>query len=121
MTRSTTGFRKGTSRTQMFRTIEWTENGVRMIDQTRLPAEEVYRTCHDYGEVAEAIRSMVIRGAPAIGVAAAMGSALGVKNSRAATARERRVESETTADTTSKTGPTAVTLFWAGKQCSDVF
>src|SRR5579864_6267260 len=63
----------------MFKTIEWTGDGVRMIDQTRLPGEEVYRTCRDYREVAEAIRSMVIRGAPAIGVAAAMGIALGVK------------------------------------------
>ena len=61
----------------MFKTIEWTDEGVRMIDQTRLPAEEVYRTCRDYEEVAEAIRSMVIRGAPAIGVAAAMGSRWG--------------------------------------------
>ena len=59
----------------MFKTIEWTEQGVRMIDQTRLPTEEIYRTYRDYGEVAEAIRSMVIRGAPAIGVAAAMGVA----------------------------------------------
>ena len=65
----------------MFKTIEWTDQGVRMIDQTRLPTEEIYRTCRDYGEVAEAIRSMVIRGAPAIGVAAAMGVALGIKNS----------------------------------------
>src|SRR5436853_7113356 len=107
MTRSTTDFRKGTSRTQMFRTIEWTEDGVRMIDQTRLPAEEVYRTCHDYREVAEAIRSMVIRGAPAIGVAAAMGVALGVKNSSARTARELRAEFDSIADTISNTRPTA--------------
>ena len=105
----------------MFKTIEWTEDGVRMIDQTRLPAEEVYRTCHDYGEVAEAIRSMVIRGAPAIGVAAAMGVALGVKNSRAATARELRAEFEIIADTISKTRPTAVNLFWAVKRMRDVF
>ena len=67
----------------MFKTIEWTEQGVRMIDQTRLPGEEIYRTYTDYREVAEAIRSMVIRGAPAIGVAAAMGIAVGVKNSGA--------------------------------------
>src|SRR2546425_1227449 len=100
----------------MLKTIEWTEGGVRMTDQTRLPAEEVYRTCHDYREVAEAIHSMVIRGAPAIGVAAAMGVALGVKNSRAATARELRAEFEIIADTISKTRPTAVNLFWAGKK-----
>src|SRR5437764_1104861 len=105
----------------MFKTIEWTEDGVRMSDQTRLPAEEVYRTCHDYGEVAEAIRSMVIGGAPAIGVAAAMGVALGVKNSRAATARELRTEFEIIADTISKTRPTAVNLFWAVKRMRGVF
>ena len=64
--------------TQMLETIQWTDDGVVMIDQTRLPREEVYVTCRDYREVAEAIRSMVIRGAPAIGVAAAMGVALGV-------------------------------------------
>src|SRR5438874_9242314 len=105
----------------MLKTIEWTEDGVRMIDQTRLPAEEVYRTCHDYREVAEAIHSMVIRGAPAIGVAAAMGVALGVKNSGAATARELRAEFEIIADTISKTRPTAVNLFWAVKRMRDVF
>ncbi len=60
----------------MVKTIEWTEAGVVMIDQTRLPREEVYVTCRGYREVAEAIRTMVIRGAPAIGVAAAMGLAL---------------------------------------------
>ena len=60
----------------MFKTIEWTDDGVRMIDQTKLPTSEVYVTCRTYQEVAEAIRSMVIRGAPAIGVAAAMGIAL---------------------------------------------
>src|SRR6059058_1066141 len=121
MTRSTTDFRKGTSRTQMFRTIEWTENGVRMIDQTRLPADEVYRTCRDYGEVAEDIRSMVIRGAPAIGVAAAMGVALGVKHSSARTVRELRAEFEIIAETISKTRPTAVNLFWAVKRMREVF
>ena len=78
----------------MVKTIEWTEEGVRMVDQRRLPAEEVYVTCRDYREVADAIRSMVIRGAPAIGVAAAMGVALGVKNSRAATLAELRADFE---------------------------
>ena len=62
----------------MVETIQWTDAGVVMIDQTRLPREEKYVTCRTYEEVAEAIRSMVIRGAPAIGVAAAMGIALGV-------------------------------------------
>ncbi len=105
----------------MFKTIEWTEDGVRMIDQTRLPVEEVYRTCRDYREVAEAIRSMVIRGAPAIGVAAAMGVALGMKNSAARTVAELRAEFEIIADTISKTRPTAVNLFWAVARMKKVF
>ena len=88
----------------MIETIRWTEEGVVMIDQTRLPREEVYVTCRDYGAVAEAIRSMVIRGAPAIGVAAAMGVALGVLHG---------AELETVCDTLAATRPTAVNLFWA--------
>ena len=63
----------------MIETIQWTAAGVVMIDQTRLPREEVYVTCTDHLQVADAIRSMVIRGAPAIGVAAAMGIALGMQ------------------------------------------
>jgi methylthioribose-1-phosphate isomerase len=97
----------------MFKTIEWTDDGVRIIDQTRLPAEEVYRTCRDYQEVADAIRSMVIRGAPAIGVAAAMGIALGVKNSGAQTVAQLRADFEKIAETIGSTRPTAVNLFWA--------
>lgn len=92
-----------------------------MLDQTRLPAEEVYRTCRDYGEVAEAIRSMVIRGAPAIGVAAAMGVALGVKNSCALTLGELHTEFETIAGTISRTRPTAANLFWAVRRMRKVF
>ncbi|MGD0694333.1 MAG: S-methyl-5-thioribose-1-phosphate isomerase [Terriglobia bacterium] len=105
----------------MFKTIEWTEHGVRMIDQTRLPAEEVYRECRTYQEVAEAIRSMVIRGAPAIGVAAAMGIALGMKNSDAQTIADLRAHFETVAETISTTRPTAVNLFWAVKRMREVF
>jgi len=105
----------------MFKTIEWTDDGVRMIDQTRLPSQEVYVTCRTYQEVAECIRSMVIRGAPAIGVAAAMGVALGVKNSSARTVADLRAEFETIADTISKTRPTAVNLFWAVKRMRGVF
>ncbi|HEV2176954.1 MAG TPA: S-methyl-5-thioribose-1-phosphate isomerase [Terriglobia bacterium] len=105
----------------MFKTIEWTDDGVRMIDQTRLPTEEVYRTYADYRGVAEAIRSMVIRGAPAIGVAAAMGIALGAKQSGARTVDELRVEFETIAETILKTRPTAVNLFWAIKRMREVF
>ena len=104
----------------MFKTIEWTEEGVRLIDQTRLPAEEVYRTCRDYREVAEAIRAMVIRGAPALGIAAAMGMALGVKQSAARTVAELRAEFETIAETISRTRPTAVNLFWAVTRMREV-
>ena len=64
----------------MVETIEWTAGGVVMIDQTRLPLHEEYVTCRNYQEVADAIRDMIIRGAPAIGVAAAMGVAMGVQH-----------------------------------------
>jgi methylthioribose-1-phosphate isomerase len=89
----------------MVETIQWTGEGVVMIDQTRLPREEAYVTCRTYGEVADAIRSMVIRGAPAIGVAAAMGVALGVLRSGDSF--------EDICDTLTRTRPTAVNLFWA--------
>jgi len=104
-----------------FRTIEWTDEGVRMIDQTLLPAQEVYRTYADYQGVAEAIRSMVIRGAPAIGVAAAMGVALGVKKSTATTVDALRADFEAIARVISATRPTAVNLFWAVERMRRVF
>jgi methylthioribose-1-phosphate isomerase len=104
-----------------FRTIEWTHDGVRMIDQTLLPAQEVYRTYTDYEGVAEAIRSMVIRGAPAIGVAAAMGVALGVRNSEAADVDGLRADFEVIARAISATRPTAVNLFWAVERTRRVF
>jgi methylthioribose-1-phosphate isomerase len=99
----------------MVNTIEWTSEGVVMIDQTRLPAEETYVTCRTYREVAEAIRSMVIRGAPAIGVAAAMGVALGIQQAAAAgnglASLDKQVEA--ICSTLAATRPTAVNLFWA--------
>ena len=67
----------------MIQTLEWTDQGVRFIDQTKLPTEETYVTCKTHEQVADVIRTMVVRGAPAIGVAAAMGIALAVKNSKA--------------------------------------
>ena len=88
----------------MVETIEWTDAGVVMIDQTRLPREQVFVTCRSYLEVANAIKTMVIRGAPAIGVAAAMGVALGVQES---------ADFETVCSTLAATRPTAVNLFWA--------
>jgi methylthioribose-1-phosphate isomerase len=94
----------------MVETIEWTSDGVVMIDQTRLPREKVFVTCRDYKEVAQAICTMVIRGAPAIGVAAAMGVALGVEK---ATAANLDAEFETICETLAGTRPTAVNLFWA--------
>ncbi len=93
--------------------IEWTEQGVRMLDQRRLPGEEVSHTYTDYREVAKAIREMVIRGAPAIGVAAAMGAALGVLHSSAKSVKALRAEFPEICDTLAKTRPTAVDLFWA--------
>jgi methylthioribose-1-phosphate isomerase len=91
----------------MIETIQWANSGVVMIDQTRLPHEETYVTCTDYKQVAEAIRSMVIRGAPAIGVAAAMGIALGMQQA------ETAAEFDEICDALARTRPTAVNLFWA--------
>jgi len=93
--------------------IKWTEHGVVMLDQRRLPAEEVSYTYTDYREVAKAIREMVIRGAPAIGVAAAMGVALGVLHSPAKSVDALRTEFTEICETLAKTRPTAVDLFWA--------
>ncbi len=93
--------------------ILWTPEGVVMLDQLKLPGQVVYHTYTDYREVAKAIKDMVIRGAPAIGVAAAMGAALGVQNSKAATVEELRVEFAEICHTLAHTRPTAVDLFWA--------
>jgi methylthioribose-1-phosphate isomerase len=94
----------------MVETIQWVDNTVVMIDQTRLPLEEQFVTCRTYQEVAAAIREMVIRGAPAIGVAAAMGVALGVLGASPAELDE---QFETICRTLGETRPTAVNLFWA--------
>lgn len=93
--------------------IAWTERGVVMLDQRRLPAEEICFTYTDYREVAKAITEMVIRGAPAIGVAAAMGVALGVLHSEAQNIRDLAKEYQEINDTLARTRPTAVDLFWA--------
>src|ERR1700676_1464797 len=93
--------------------IEWTDKGVVMLDQRRLPAEEISYTYTDYREVAKAIREMIIRGAPAIGVAAAMGVALGVLHSTATSVDALQSEFPQICDTLAKTRPTAVDLFWA--------
>jgi methylthioribose-1-phosphate isomerase len=105
----------------MIKTIEWVGDAVVMLDQRLLPAEEVYCSCTDYRQVAEAIRSMVIRGAPAIGVAAAMGVALGVKQSTARTFDDLDVEFQQICDVIAKTRPTAVNLFWAVERMKSVY
>jgi len=105
----------------MVKTLEWTEAGVRFIDQTRLPTEEIYVTCRDYREVAVAIRDMIVRGAPAIGVSAAMGVALGVKKSEARSVAELRAELDQICNTLAATRPTAVNLFWAIQHMRDRF
>jgi methylthioribose-1-phosphate isomerase len=92
----------------MIHTIQWTDEGVVMIDQTRLPNEEIYIICRSYQEVAHAIKTMIIRGAPAIGVAAAMGIALGVEH-----AQDIHAEFPAICEALRVTRPTAVNLFWA--------
>jgi len=99
----------------MIETIQWTNAGVVMIDQTRLPREERYVTCTNYREVADAIRSMVIRGAPAIGVAAAMGIALGMQQAETAAGFDEICK------TLGATRPTAVNLFWAIERMRRVY
>jgi methylthioribose-1-phosphate isomerase len=94
----------------MVETIQWTDAGVVMIDQTRLPFEETFVTCRSYQEVATAIRDMIIRGAPAIGVAAAMGIAIGVLHAEEA---NLDAEFQLICKTLAATRPTAVNLFWA--------
>src|SRR5579864_907520 len=93
--------------------IEWTGKGVVILDQRRLPVEMIHHTYTDYREVAAAIKDMVIRGAPAIGVAAAMGVALGVERSSARTLEELQAQFPSICETISQTRPTAVDLFWA--------
>src|SRR5215207_8099395 len=97
----------------MLPTIEWQEQGVVMIDQRKLPSAEVYVTCTTASEVARAIKTMVIRGAPAIGVAAAMGVALGMRKSKATGTKQFATEFQKTCDLLASTRPTAVNLFWA--------
>jgi len=105
----------------MIQTVEWSEGGVRFIDQTKLPTEETYVTCKTYEQVADVIRNMVVRGAPAIGVSAAMGIALGIKNSKAENGGELKQDFDKICDVIGKTRPTAVNLFWAIRRMRDKF
>ena len=97
----------------MIKTVEWTKDGVRMLDQRLLPAQETYLMLRSYDEVAEAIKKMVIRGAPAIGVAAAMGIALGASQSVGTSIADLEDDLLYICDEMAKTRPTAVNLFWA--------
>jgi methylthioribose-1-phosphate isomerase len=99
-----------------FNTIEWKEDRVVMIDQTKLPREETYLECLTYEDVAEAIKRMVIRGAPAIGVAAGMGIALGALKTRTKDRDEFISEVKRISNIILGTRPTAVNLSWAVKR-----
>jgi methylthioribose-1-phosphate isomerase len=105
----------------MLPTIEWKDDAVVMIDQRKLPSAEVYVACKTAAEVAKAIKTMVIRGAPAIGVAAAMGIALGMRRSSATGTKQFTTEFQKTCDLMAATRPTAVNLFWAIERMKKVF
>ncbi len=105
----------------MIPTLEWTPKGVNFIDQTKLPLEETYVLATSYEEVADVIVTMVVRGAPAIGVAAAYGVAIGAKDSKAATIADFAPEFETICAKLASTRPTAVNLFWAIDRMKKLF
>ncbi len=105
----------------MIPTLEWTSDGVRLLDQTRLPLEETYVLATSYQKVADAITTMVVRGAPAIGVSAAMGVALGVKQSSATSLVDLQADFKQMCRVLAATRPTAVNLFWAIKRMEERF
>jgi len=105
----------------MLPTIEWKDDVIVMIDQRKLPASEIYVSCKTAQEVARAIKTMVIRGAPAIGVAAAMGIALGMRRSKATGTKQFATEFQKLCDLMAATRPTAVNLFWAIERMKRVF
>ena len=105
----------------MLPTIDWTGETVVMIDQRKLPATEVYVTCRTAQDVAKAIKTMVIRGAPAIGVAAAMGLALGMRRSKASGTKQFTTEFQKLCELMAGTRPTAVNLFWAIERMQQAF
>src|SRR6185312_532475 len=105
----------------MLPTIERQGDVIVMVDQRKLPGQELYVRCRTPQEVAKAIRTMVIRGAPAIGVAAAMGIALGMRRSTAKGTKQFAVEFQKTCDMMAGTRPTAVNLFWAIDRMKRVF
>lgn len=105
----------------MIPTLEWTQEGVRFLDQTKLPHEETYVLATDYKQVATVIRDMIVRGAMAIGVSAAMGVALGIDRSSAATLADLTPEVDHICKTLAETRPTAVNLFWGIAQVRDLY
>ena len=105
----------------MLPTIDWQGDTIVMVDQRKLPVQELYVKCTSAPEVARAIRTMVIRGAPAIGVATAMGIALGMQRSTAKGTRQFAVEFQKICDLMAGTRPTAVNLFWAIDRMKRVF
>src|ERR1700679_265972 len=105
----------------MIPTLEWTPAGVNFLDQTKLPLEETYVLATDYQQVATVIRDMIVRGAPAIGVSAAMGVAIGIERSTATTLPELTAEVEIICSTLAATRPTAVNLFWGIAQVRDLY
>src|SRR5947209_2785947 len=105
----------------MIKTVEWTGEGVRMLDQRILPTEEKYIMLRSYEEVADAIKKMVVRGAPAIGVSAAMGVALGAKQSVGTSVADLEYDFDYMCEVLSKTRPTAVNLFWAIERMRNAF
>ena len=105
----------------MIKTIEWTDEGIRMLDQRLLPTEEKYLMLRSYEEVAEAIKKMVVRGAPAIGVSAAMGLALGASQSVGTSVADLEDDFSYMAKVMSQTRPTAVKLFWAIERMRKAF
>lgn len=105
----------------MIPTLQWTADGVQFLDQTKLPLEETYVLARTYQDVATVIRDMIVRGAMAIGVSAAMGVALGIQQSKATSISELSAEVEVICDTLAKTRPTAVNLFWGIGQIRQLF
>ena len=105
----------------MIKTVEWTKDGIRMLDQRLLPSEETYLMLRSYEEVAEAIRKMVIRGAPAIGIAAPMGVALGASQSVGTSVADLEDDLQYISEVIGKTRPTAVNLFWAIERMRTTF
>lgn len=102
------------------RTVFWEDDQVKLIDQRRLPSKLLYITCKNYREIATAIKNMAIRGAPAIGVAAAMGMALAAKNARSKNLEKLMLELEKAKNVLASTRPTAINLYWALERVMNV-